>query len=165
MPSTNLPAPIDFQHAQHSFTKYLERRILGQLINGKLIAKTQRLADEWFEGKTVLLGSCGLQITGCKLSFGLGKVNVERWLTRFIVDRNRVHDLVPNAIALGYLGEYQLYLADYENVPHLIARTSGGRAERWSARRSYIPSKGTALFSALERAKALGYLSTLQGFK
>jgi len=151
----------DFQQAQLTFTKFLERRLLGEPVNDLLVTRAQKLADNWWKGKNVWLGTSGLRIKGCVLAFGLGTVNVEKWLTEFILDKHDVHQLVPSAIALGYLQGWQLYLADYEGFPHLVAR-QGHQVQRWSAR-EMIPAQGNPLFMALERAKALGYLPILKG--
>lgn len=152
----------DFQEAQQSFTKYLERRILGEPMNESLVKRVQKLADKWWKDKNVWLGTSGVRVTGCVLAFGLGTVNVEKWLTQFIIDKNSVHRLVPSAVALGYVKGWQLYIADYEGRPHLIAR-SENEVQRWSAQAINIPPQNSPLFVALERAKALGYLPTLKG--
>jgi hypothetical protein len=152
----------DFQHARLVFTQYLERRIKGEFLNDSLVKRAQKLADNWWRGRSVWLGTSGVRVTGCILAFGLGTVGVERWLTRFIVDTHEIHKLVPSAVALGYIQGWQLYMADYEERPHLIAR-QGHEVQRWSAQEINIPPQGSPLFVALERAKALGYLSTLKG--
>ena len=152
----------DFQEAQLKFTKYLERRILGEPVDDFLVKRAQKLADSWWSGKNVWLGTSGVQVTGCVLVFGLGTVNVEKWLTKFIIDKHDIHQMVPSAIALGYVNGWQLYIADYVGRPHLVARKDH-EVQRWSAQEINIPPKGTPLFMALERAKALGYLSTLKG--
>lgn len=155
---------VDFQQAQQDFTKFLERKIKGELIDDSLIKRAQKLADSWWKGKNVWLGTSGARITGCVLSFGLGTVSAEKWLTQFIIDKNGIHQLVPSAVALGYVQGWQLYLADYEGRPHLIARQNH-EVQRWSAQEINIPPQNSPLFVALERAKALGYLYILRGAK
>lgn len=152
---------IDFQEAQASFTKYLERRLLGEPLDDLLVKRTQKMADKWWSSKNVWLGTSGVRVTGCVLSFGLGTIGVERWLTQFIMDKHSIHQLVPSAVALGYVNSWQLYIADYEGCPHLIARQNQ-QVQRWSAKAVNIPPQGSPLFIALERAKALGYLPTLK---
>lgn len=154
----------DFQQAQQDFTKFMDRRIKGEPMDDFLVKRAQKLADSWWKGKNVWLGTSGVRVVGCVLSFGLGTVNVEKWLTQFILDKNGIHQLVPSAIALGYVQGWQLYLADYEGRPHLIARQNH-EVQRWSAQEINIPPQNSPLFVALERAKALGYLSTLKGTK
>lgn len=155
---------IDFQQAQQSFTKFLESRIMGEVLDDVLVKRTQKLTDKWWSDRTVLMGTSGIQITGCVLTFGLGTVNVEKWTTRFWIDRHDIHKLVPSAVALGYVNGWQLYISDYEGRPHLVARTAT-QVQRWSSQEINIPHQGTPLFLALERAKALGYLPTLKEAK
>lgn len=152
---------IDFQKAQVEFTKFLEGKIWGEVLNDSLVKRAQKLTDAWWKGKNVWLGTSGIRVVGCVLSFGLGTVSVERWLTQFIIDKSGIHQMVPSAVALGYVQGWQLYLADYEGRPHLIAR-QGHEVQRWSAQETNIPFQSSPLFVALERAKALGYLSTLK---
>lgn len=138
---------------------------MGEKQGLSLERRAQKLADNWWANKSlppVTISTSGIRIVGCKLGFGLGTINVQTWQTRFILDVHDVHRLSPDAIALGYANEFQLFIAKIEDVPHLVAR-KGIQIVRWKSADNLIPEASSPLRVALDRAKALGYLDYLKG--
>lgn len=156
---------IDFEVCQIELSKFLQKKLLGEPMNESLCKRAQRLVDKWFKDlkKPVIINRADLHITGCTLAFTLGSIKVSRWHTQFIRDQFNLRKTVPSAIALGYVNNNQLYIADVEDVPTLCARDTPFNVERWSVSYGLTPSANSELFVALERAKALGYLDHLKG--
>ncbi len=156
---------IEFTEAEPQLNAFLNKKLMGEKMGPALCKRAQKLVDKWFteQRKIIIMGSSGIRITGCVLAFEIGVIKVDHWLTRFIDDPFEIHRVSPGAIALGVLHGNQLYIADYEGVPHLCARDTPRTVRRWSATETMTPPMGTPLFMALERAKALGYLNHLKG--
>lgn len=158
---------IEFSSAQNRLSMFLTHKLKGEYMNEKLCLRAQRLTDKWFEAlkHPVMIPESDLQIVGCILNFGLGRIEVEKWRTKFARDHFGLEYLVPDAIALGYVNGYQLYIADVDQVPNLCARNTAANVERWNHTLKLTPPANSVLFVALERAKALGYLNHLKGLK
>jgi hypothetical protein len=156
---------IDFTEAEPRLNAFLSKKLTGERMNEYLCKRAQKLVDKWFreQPQIIVLGTSGIRIVGCVLGFEIGSIKVERWLTSFVHDTYEIMKVVPNAIALGSEREVQSYIAEFEGFPHLCVRTSPFDVKRWSVRDVVIPAQGTALFMALERARALGYINHLKG--
>lgn len=156
---------IDFQEAQQQLSDILNKKLMGEAQGASLERRAQKLIDNWWARRTrpqVLVGNSGLQIVGCTLGFGLGTIKVKTWATRFVTDLHDVHRLSPSAIALGYSGGFQLFIAEVQNEPRLVAR-KGMQTIDWRASNTLIPPANTPLRTALDRASSLGYLDYLKG--
>lgn len=155
---------IDFQEAQQKLTYHLNKKLLGERHDERMETRANRLVDLWFKNANrpkILLGSAGIEVTGCTLVFAPGSVRIKSWATRFIIDRHNVHVLSPRAVALGYVNDYQLFLTTTDE-PKLIARR-GHEVLSWTSGDGLIPPQTSPLFIALERAKTLGYLYLMRG--
>lgn len=158
---------IDFDEAQRKLNAYLSKKLMGATMNQALTKRAQKLVDKWWSEllAPVVVGTSGLQVTGCILGFQIGKIMVAQWRTKFVRDQFDLAHTVPSHIALGYASDHQLYIADVDGFPHLCARDTAVNVVRWSTKIDLIPPPTSVLFVALERAKALGYLEYLKGRK
>lgn len=160
---------IDFPQAQTLLSDLLNKKLMGEAQGASMERRAQKLIDNWFARKGrpfVLVGNCGVQIVGAVLAFDIGTIKIKHWRTRFLNDVHDVHRLSPDAIALGYANEFQLFIADARGVPNIVAR-KGAEVLFWSAAGGeiMIPPSTSPLRPALDRAKALGYLDHLKGIK
>lgn len=156
---------IDFQEAQQQLSDILNKKLMGEKQGASLERRAQKLIDTWWARKNrpqVLVGSSGLQVVGCTLGFGLGTIKVQQWHTRFVTDQHDVHRLSSQAIALGYSGGFQLFIAKVMSVPNLVAR-KGMQTQNWRVSDAMIPPANSPLRVALDRATSLGYLEYLKG--
>lgn len=156
---------IDFIEAQQQLNAFLVQKISGEIQNGALERRATRLVKAWWASPgrpQVLLGRSGLKVVGCELAFDIGAIKVGKWLTRFTEDKHNVHRLAPEAIALGYVNGYQLFISKVNGIPNLVAR-AGAHIMFWKVEDNLVPPQTSPLFMALERAKTLGYLSYLRG--
>lgn len=156
-----------FQWAQEELGKFLTKKLSGEKMNEALTKRAQRLCDKWFKElkQPIVMQAEGMLIVGAELAFGLGTIKVKKWHTAFAQDRFEIAKVVPDHIALGYVGNEQLYIANVNDVPHLCARDTPFNVERWAVYMGLIPVKNSPLFHALERARMLGYLDHLKGIK
>lgn len=153
---------IEFQVAQKQLGEYLHKKLHGEIQNGFLEARAQRLANMWWtRSPPVVMGTSGIRVVGCELAFDVGAVKVARWKTQFVEDRHRVMVTAPDAVPLGYANGFQLYLVHIDATWSLVAR-SQLITNQWRASEGFTPPSSSPLFIALERAKALGYLSYLK---
>ena len=157
------------------FQKELQKVL--QIFQGKkqdkvLESQAQRTIDELFKkrkarNKPVVNDEAGIQITGLKLAFDIGRIGIGHYRTAFWPsDRWLVCVGDGNScVALGYVNGYQLYIQPQEGLPaKLMARHGyGNNYESWCPKLVGMPPTNSVFFVALERAKALGLLKLLQG--
>lgn len=155
---------IELQKFQQDLNAFLSKKLVGEIQNGALERRAQRLADKFFKDRTtpVAIGKSGLFIVGCTLAFDIGRIMVSQWHTRFQRDEHAIHLKVPGAIALGWINQNQIYIAKHEGLWTLHARAGDHLVERWNNKQPLIPGTDTVLFVALQRATQLGYLELLK---
>lgn len=157
--------PIEFPVAQFRLSQYLNKKLLGEKHDASLEKRAQRLVDNWFKhpnNPAVVIDRSGVYVVGCVLGFELGSIKISRWLTNFVRDAHQVHRLHKDAVALGYVNGYQLFIAGIKGVHNLVARKDQ-EVLYWKASDDLIPPATSPLFVALERAKTLGYIDILKG--
>jgi hypothetical protein len=155
---------IEFIVAQAQLEEYLGKHLRNEMQNGALERRAQKLVDRWWAKQTlpVMMGTSGIRVTGCRLGFDIGTIKVKNWRTTFLTDSHKVMVFNKDVVALGYVNGFQLYMTLMNNKQTLVAR-SQFIVRRWSADEVLVPPMESPLYMALARAKALGYLSHLQG--
>lgn len=142
---------------------------VGVKQNGKLEADAQDTVDRYFRkcharGQHTVLGDAGLSVTGVRLAFDIGSIGLKQIVTDYWPnDQYGVQQTIKDAVALGYVNGYQLYIEKREaSYPDLVARYGMGKcAISWSPKLQGVPTANSVFFIALERAKQLGYLDYL----
>lgn len=158
-----------FEQAQQDLNLLL-KPIVGRPKTKEVEQEAQLIVDAYFrklvkQRNRVTIEPSGLEITGARLAFHIGSICIGEWKTSFYPeDRFSVAETEVNPIALGYVNGCQLYILPGEDEPgRLVARAGMGEAyEYFIPSTMGLPLTNSIFFVALERARVLGYLYTLQ---
>lgn len=142
----------------------LLKPFVGQQQNGLMEKEAQATVDRLFKGKErrnqpVMVERASLQITGVELAFDIGRIGLKRIRTKFVPDVNGVHATVPDAVALGFVNSFQLYITQGDQ-PHPTIHARYGMAKaftQWCPATQGPPPVSSVFHVAMARAAELGY--------
>lgn len=144
------------------------KQFVGIKQDGKLEVAAQEAVDRYFRkcyarGIHTVLGDAGIQVTGITLGFDIGTISIKNIHTEYWPnDQYNVLQTIKNAVPLGYVNGYQLYIEKRQGYPELMARYGMGNCfTAWCPKVQGVPTANSVIFVALERAKQLGYLDYL----